>query len=63
MRGRERLGRHLALVKMTPEGEGPERHYRATGAFNLSTLLQLFQEKHQESRVAGARFELATFGL
>ena len=40
VRGRERLGRHLALVKMTPEGEGPERHYRATGAFNLSTLLR-----------------------
>lgn len=40
VRGRERLGRHLALVKMTPEGEGPDRHYRASGAFNLSTLLK-----------------------
>jgi site-specific DNA recombinase len=40
VRGRERLGRHLALVKMTPEGEGPGRHYRASGAFNLSSLLK-----------------------
>lgn len=39
-RGRERLGRHLAQVTMTPEGEGPSRTYRATGAFNLSTLLR-----------------------
>ena len=39
VRGREILARFLAPVVMTPEGDGPVRRYRATGAFNLSFLL------------------------
>jgi hypothetical protein len=39
MRGREVLSRFVAPVILTPEAEGPERRYRATGAFNLSFLL------------------------
>jgi site-specific DNA recombinase len=40
VRGREVLARFLSPVVMTPENaEGPERRYRATGAFNLSFLL------------------------
>jgi hypothetical protein len=53
-RGRERLGRHLAQVVMTPEGEGPSRTYRATGAFNLLLSSSSSTKKHQESRVASA---------
>src|SRR5215472_5153989 len=39
VRGRELLSRFVAPVVMTPEGEGPARRYRATGAFNLSFFL------------------------
>lgn len=39
VRGREVLARFVSPVVMTPELEGPERRYRATGAFNLSFLL------------------------
>lgn len=40
VRGREFLTKHLAPVVMTPEGEGPARHYRATSAFDLSIALK-----------------------
>jgi hypothetical protein len=39
VRGRELLSRFVAPVVMTPKTEGPVRHYRATGAFNLSFLM------------------------
>jgi hypothetical protein len=39
VRGRELLSRFVSPVVMTPEAEGPERRYRATGAFNLSFIL------------------------
>jgi hypothetical protein len=39
-RGRELLAQHLAPITMTPEGEGPSRHYMLAGAFNLSKCLQ-----------------------
>ena len=39
VRGRELLSRFVSPVVMTPELEGPERRYRATGAFNLSFIL------------------------
>ena len=39
LRGRELLARFVSPVVMTPELEGPERRYRATGAFNLSFIL------------------------
>src|SRR4029078_10469030 len=40
VRGREALSRFVSPVLITPENaEGPERRYRATGAFNLSFLL------------------------
>ena len=35
-RGRELLRRHVGSVKMEPKGEGPDRAYHATGAFNLT---------------------------
>jgi hypothetical protein len=38
-RGREILSRFVAPIVMTPEVEGPNRRYRATGAFNLSFFL------------------------
>ncbi len=40
VRGREILARFVAPIVMTPETEGPARRYRATGAFNLSFLLE-----------------------
>jgi hypothetical protein len=40
IRGREVLVRHLTPVVMTPKGEGPDRHYVATGAFNLALTLR-----------------------
>jgi DNA invertase Pin-like site-specific DNA recombinase len=39
VRGREILSRFLAPVVMTPKVEGPNRHYLATGAFDLSFLV------------------------
>jgi hypothetical protein len=39
VRGREVLSRFVSPVVMTPEGEGPARRYRATGAFNLAFFL------------------------
>jgi hypothetical protein len=57
---------HLALVKMNPEGEGPERRYRASGAFNLSTILKEASGKsgsggeiYGESRGIVIPFEMA----
>lgn len=39
VRGRELLARFVSPLVMTPEGEGPNRSYRATGAFDLSFFL------------------------
>lgn len=39
VRGRELLARFVSPLVMTPEGEGPTRSYRATGAFDLSFFL------------------------
>lgn len=39
VRGREILSRFVAPIVMTPKVEGPVRHYRATGAFNLAFFL------------------------
>lgn len=39
VRGRELLSRFVAPLVMTPEGESPDRSYRATGAFDLSFFL------------------------
>ena len=44
---------------LTPQSEGPDRFYRATGAFNLWTP----ELRYSEIKVAGAGFEPATFGL
>ena len=33
------LKKHLGEVRMTPNAEGPDRHYLATGAFDLSVLV------------------------
>lgn len=69
-KGREFLVRHLAPVVMTPEGEGDARHYRATSAFDISVAIRKDSGPPSDGRpesmknaVAGARFELATFGL
>jgi hypothetical protein len=47
-RGRELLSRFVSPVVMTPELEGPERRYRATGAFNRSFILTA--AAHSEGR-------------
>lgn len=39
IRGREVLSRFVAPIVMTPKAEGPDRGYRATGAFNMSFFL------------------------
>ncbi|HEY1954378.1 MAG TPA: hypothetical protein VGH28_02175 [Polyangiaceae bacterium] len=39
VRGREILSRFVAPIVMTPKVQGSARHYRATGAFNLSFFL------------------------
>ena len=50
VRGREVLSRFVSPVVMTPENaEGPERRYRATGAFNLSFLLTAAAEGETRS--------------
>jgi len=40
-RGREILARFVAPIVMTPKAEGPDRGYRATGAFNMSFFLSV----------------------
>lgn len=61
------LGAHLGSVRMVPEGEGKNRHYVAEGRWNLLGREELAQTRQPLDRrvwmVAGARFELATFGL
>jgi site-specific DNA recombinase len=44
VRGQALLGRHLAPVVMTPNGEGPGRHYRLTGALNLAACLRTLEK-------------------
>ena len=39
-RGREALVKHLAPIVMTPKGEGDDRRYLATFAFDLSVTLR-----------------------
>ncbi|HYV45510.1 MAG TPA: hypothetical protein VFA20_11645 [Myxococcaceae bacterium] len=34
------LEKHLGVVRLTPNAEGPDRHYLATGAFDLSVLVR-----------------------
>jgi hypothetical protein len=69
---KQELHRHLNVVKMHPVGNGRKWHYEAEGAWNLlGTDEAAPREEHsaQDSNegrlrmVAGARFELATFGL
>ena len=69
---KQELHRHLNVVKMHPVGNGRKWHYEAEGAWNLlGTDDATPREEHsaQDSNegrlrmVAGARFELATFGL
>ena len=69
---KQELHRHLNVVKMHPVGNGRKWHYEAEGAWNLlGTDDAAPREEHsaQDSNegrlrmVAGARFELATFGL
>ena len=60
--GRELLRQRLGAVQLTPKGEGPNRAYHATGAFNLSVFLGK-DDNRPENSVAGAGFEPATFGL
>ncbi len=65
---RTELLKHVRGIRMTPQGAEPKPHYVAEGEWDL------LGERSQEDRmlrpsdrsirmVAGARFELATFGL
>lgn len=59
-RGREILSRFVAPIVMTPEVEGPNRRYRATGAFNLSFFLNaaaLGESRSGKSGCAGSQLE------
>jgi site-specific DNA recombinase len=69
---KQELHRHLKAVKMHPVGNGRKWHYEAEGTWNLLGADNAApREEHSaqdsgEGRlrmVAGARFELATFGL
>jgi hypothetical protein len=65
-RGRELLSRFVAPVVMTPETEGPHRRYRATGAFNLSFLMNAAgaaARVGQEIRVARERYPAWATGI
>jgi len=61
--GRELLRQRLGSVILMPKGEGPDRAYHATGAFNLTVSLGEDDSTAPENKVAGAGFEPATFGL
>jgi len=52
-RGRELLSRFVAPIVMTPEGKSPNRHYRATGAFDLSFILTASSNRSGKSGCAG----------
>ncbi|MGO9833550.1 MAG: zinc ribbon domain-containing protein, partial [Polyangiaceae bacterium] len=52
-RGREILSRFVAPIVMTPEIDGPNRRYRATGAFNLAFLLGSLSSRSGKSGCAG----------
>ena len=56
-RGRELLARYVGSITMTPEGEGPARRYRATGAFNLSLLLGASSSAANKSSCAGPQLD------
>jgi hypothetical protein len=34
------LRKHVGTITMTPQAEGPDRHYLATGAFDVSVFVQ-----------------------
>lgn len=53
VRGREILSRFVAPVVMTPEVEGPNRRYRATGAFNIAYFLNAVSSGSGKSGCAG----------
>jgi hypothetical protein len=63
VRGREALARCLRPFVLTPEGEPGQKHYRATGALNLSLILKTPASNHLEAGVSdktlcgGARSE------
>jgi len=54
VRGREILSHFVAPIVMTPEAEGPDRRYRATGAFNLSYFLAAPSSGPGKSGCAGS---------
>jgi hypothetical protein len=54
IRGRELLAKFVSPLVMTPEGENPDRSYRATGAFDLSFFLGPQGRGFGESGCAGA---------
>ncbi len=57
------LKTHLGEIRMDPKRESPDRHYLATGAFQLSVPIPARPGRGLENQVAGAGFEPATFGL
>ncbi|MBX3218883.1 MAG: zinc ribbon domain-containing protein [Labilithrix sp.] len=63
MRGRDVLSRFVSPLVMTPEGENPDRSYRATGAFDLSFFLDPPRAESLKTGVARVGFEPTTFGL
>jgi beta-propeller repeat-containing protein len=58
-RARRLLERHVGPVRLTWKNEGPKPCYWASGRFDFGPLT----EGRKAQGVAGARFELATFGL
>ena len=52
-RGREALAHHVRPIVMTPEAEGPNRRYRATGAVNVSSALRAAQVSARGARGSG----------
>lgn len=57
VKGREFLTKHLAPVVMTPEGEGRERHYRMTGAFDMAAAI-----KHERPHQGPSMFAKSSSG-
>ena len=55
LRGREALARCLRPFVLTPEGEPTDRHYRATGALNLSLILKTPASSDLEAGVSGLK--------
>jgi hypothetical protein len=55
VRGREALARCLRPFVLTPEGEPNDRHYRATGALNLSLILKTPASNDMEAGVSGLK--------